>query len=143
MPEMQWKRICCPVDFSDTAEAALHVAVDLCRRFDAELTLLHVDPAGSGILKDTPSAPDQHLETWKDDAERLGAAHVATDRTRGEPALVIADYARAQGFDLIVMGTHGRTGRGHALVGSVAGSVIQRASCPVLTVSPSASVPRA
>jgi universal stress protein A len=135
MSEIQWKRVCCPVDFSDTSRAALGIAVDLCRRFHADLTLLHVESPGGGILQEPASTPDRQLESWRQEAEQLGAPRVATDRSPGQPALVIADYAKAQGFDLIVMGTHGRTGRDHALVGSVAESVIQRASCPVLTVN--------
>ena len=54
----------------------------------------------------------------------------------GEPAAEILEVARARGADLIVMGTHGRTGLEHALMGSIAERVVRRAHCPVLTVRP-------
>ena len=128
MPIIDWKKICCPVDVSDPSRAALEVAVDLCKRFDARLTLLHVDELSKG---DTFAS---ELAEWKADAGRKGLASVDTAHVAGDPQLTIADFARAYEIDLIVMGTHGRTGRDHSLCGSVAESVVRRAHCPVLTV---------
>ncbi len=128
MASADWKKICCPVDVSDPSRAALAVAVDLCKRFDAQLTLLHVDELAKG---DTFAA---ELSEWKAEAARRGLASVDTAHVAGEPQLTIADFARAYEIDLIVMGTHGRIGRDHALAGSVAESVVRRAHCPALTV---------
>lgn len=126
MNSIAWKKICCPVDFSPESRAALTVAADLCRRLGAELTLLHVgDPSAAGAAD--PSA------TWRQEAEATGV-RVLTATAAGDPKTAIAEYATAGGVDAIVMGTHGRTGRAHALVGSVAESTVRRARCPVMVV---------
>jgi universal stress protein A len=125
MNEIPWKKICCPVDLSEESRAALRVAADLCRRFGAELTLLHVDE-GAGV--------DGQLATWRREAEAAGAPRVATEETRGDPKTAIGEYANTGAFDLVVMGTHGRTGRTHALVGSVAENTVRQARCPVMVV---------
>ena len=122
MSEMEWKKVCCPVDFSDPSRAALRVAADMCQRFGAELTLLHVADAA-----ELPGC-DLKLREWGSGIS-LRTAHAV-----GDPQLAIVDFARQGGFQLIVMGTHGRTGRDHAFAGSVAESVVRRAACPVLTV---------
>jgi universal stress protein A len=125
MNSIAWKKICCPVDFSPESRAALRVAVDLCRRFGAELTLLHVEdpahPAGN-----QPAA-------WRSEVEAAGL-RVTTATTRGDPKAAIAAFADDSAFDAIVMGTHGRTGRAHSLVGSVAESTVRAARCPVMIV---------
>lgn len=127
MSDMEWKKVCCPVDFSEPSRAALRVATDMCQRFGAELTLLHV--------ADAAAAPgsDQELREWAGDVESAGIT-LRTAHAIGDPQLAIVDFARDGGFQLIIMGTHGRTGRDHAFAGSVAESVVRRASCPVLTV---------
>lgn len=126
MTEISWQRICCPVDYSERSRAALRVAVDLARRFGAELTLLHVEEAAH--------ADDAaKLEEWKGEALRAGARAV-TVVVGGDPQTVIAQYANDHGVDALVMGTHGRTGRAHALVGSVAETTVRRARCPVMVV---------
>jgi universal stress protein A len=132
MAELLWKKVFCPVDFSEESRAALRVAVDLSRRFGAELTLFHADAAGSGLQAST-SEPG-HLGAWKYEAERLGGERVGTSHASGEPATAIVDAAKAGGYDLIVMGTHGRTGRQASLIGSVAENVVRRSAVPVLTV---------
>jgi nucleotide-binding universal stress UspA family protein len=123
--QIGWKRLACPVDFSEESRAAFKVAVDLCRRFDASLTLLHVDEHG---------AADRELAAWKKDAEGLGVKSVEVAHTKGNPQTAIAEWLNGSGADLAVMGTHGRTGRAHALVGSTAESTVRRARCPVMVV---------
>jgi universal stress protein A len=124
--EIPWKKICCPIDLSEESRTALRVAADLCRRFGAALTLVHVDegghPAGNA------------LATWRKEAEAAGASLVTAEETSGDPKTVISEYANQRGFDLVVMGTHGRTGREHSLVGSVAENTVRRARCPVMVV---------
>jgi nucleotide-binding universal stress UspA family protein len=145
---LAWKKVLCPVDFSDNARAALGVAVDVCRQFDAALVLFHAYelpgytlPEGSVVsspkmLQDLSDRADEHLADWKRTAERMGAAHVTTEKGIGEPAFEIVELGREGAFDLIVMGTHGRTGLRHALLGSIAERVVRRAGCPVLSVHP-------
>jgi nucleotide-binding universal stress UspA family protein len=129
-----WKTLCCPVDFSEPARAALEVAVDLSVRLGSELTLLHVDAIGK-LAQELPSGePEAQLSAWKAEAERLGAQHVTTERVGGQAELAIVAHARRRGVDLIVMGTHGRTDREGMLSGSVAEGVVRNAACPVLTV---------
>lgn len=148
MPGADWKRICCPVDFSDASRAALEVAADLARRNGATLTLLHAYPipgytlpdgsvvASPNMMQELAAAAEQHLADWRAEAERLGAAGAKTEKVVGEPAREIVAWAGANGADLLVLGTHGRTGFEHALLGSVAERVVRKAACPVLTVRP-------
>jgi nucleotide-binding universal stress UspA family protein len=144
-----WKRICCPIDFSDASRAAMEVASDLARRLGAELILLHAYPipgytfpdgsvvASPKMMQDLADQAQRHLEDWRMEAERMvGAPRVSADKGVGEPAVEIVSFARNRGVDLLVLGTHGRTGLEHALMGSIAERVVRRAHCPVLTVRP-------
>jgi nucleotide-binding universal stress UspA family protein len=80
-------------------------------------------------------AAHAELEEWNDpDFEH--AKRVTRSVIRGTPFVEIVRYAREQNVDLIVMGTHGRTGLEHALIGSVTEKVVRKAPCPVLTVRP-------
>ncbi|HET9599280.1 MAG TPA: universal stress protein [Anaeromyxobacteraceae bacterium] len=132
MSELSWRKVFCPVDFSEESRAALRVAVDLARRFGAELTVFHAAAASSALQ--ASAADPGILDDWKRQAERLGAAGVSSAVASGEPADAIVQGAQAGGYDLVVMGTHGRTGRDHALIGSVAENVVRRCRVPVLVV---------
>ncbi len=149
MPTADWKRVCCPIDFSNASRAAMEVAADLVRRTGAELVLLHAYPipgytfpdgsvvASPKMMQELAEQAQRHLEEWRGEAERIvGAARVTAEKAIGEPAAEILAFARARGADLIVVGTHGRTGIEHALMGSIAERVVRRAHCPVLTVRP-------
>ncbi len=149
MPTADWKRICCPIDFSDASRAAMELAADLARRTSAELILLHAYPvpgytfpdgsvvASPKMMQELAEQAQRHLEEWRVEAERIvGAPRVTADRAVGEPAAEILSFASARGVELLVLGTHGRTGLEHALMGSVAERVVRRAHCPVLTVRP-------
>ncbi len=143
-----WKKVLCPIDFSDPSKAAMKVAVELVRHLDAELTLFHsyqlpgyTLPEGSVVaspkmLQDLADQAEAHLGEWRRQAEQMGAKRVGTEKGIGEPAIEIVELAKEGGFDLVVVGTHGRTGFRHALLGSVAERVVRRACCPVLTVHP-------
>jgi nucleotide-binding universal stress UspA family protein len=144
-----WRRICCPIDFSDASRAAMEVAADLARRFGAELVLLHAYPipgytfpdgsvvASPKMMQDLADQAQRHLEEWRVEAEKLvGAPRVFAEKGVGEPAAEIVSFAQGRGVDLLVLGTHGRTGIEHALMGSIAERVVRRAHCPVLTVRP-------
>jgi len=149
MAKADWKRICCPIDFSDASRAAMEIAADLARRFGAELVLLHAYPipgytfpdgsvvASPKMMQELADQAQRHLEEWRAEAERLsGNPRVLAEKAIGEPAAEIVSFARGRGVDLLVLGTHGRTGLEHALMGSIAERVVRRAHCPVLTVRP-------
>jgi nucleotide-binding universal stress UspA family protein len=149
MPNADWKKICCPIDFSDASRAAMEVAADLARRTGASLVLLHAYPipgytfpdgsvvASPKMMQELADQAEKHLDEWRREAERLlGAGRVSAEKVVGEPAAEIVSFARSAGAELVVVGTHGRTGLEHALMGSVAERVVRRAHCPVLTVRP-------
>ena len=147
-----FNRILVPVDFSAHSDLALRHATTLADRFGATVEVLHVveDPFVSGawstgvsvpnipeLLTDLVKAARAKLDDMKAAAASKGlrlTATVLTTVLTGEPADSISDYARTGEFDLIVMGTHGRRGVSHALIGSVAERVVRKAPCPVLTV---------
>ena len=131
-------RILVPTDFSAPAETAVAYGRKMADQFDAALHLLHIaeNPFLRAGFAD-PRSLDEAAARWLQD--RLSEA----DRRRGavtiveqsdEPASAILRYAKSNNIDLIVIGTHGRTGLARAALGSVAESVVRVAPCPVLTV---------
>jgi nucleotide-binding universal stress UspA family protein len=146
MAAFDFRRILCPVDFSEASMGALRAAAALASRSGGSLTLLHVDlvpgsaipeailPTPPELAADLSSPADRPLLEWKARAEKLGAPHVEAYRSVGRPAQEILALARRDAFDLVVLGTHGRKGLGHLLLGSVAEEVVRQAPCPVLTL---------
>jgi nucleotide-binding universal stress UspA family protein len=137
-----------PVDFSPHAEYAFTYATRLAERFGAKLALLYVvdDSFVTGgwsseiyvpnvpeLMENLIADADRRLATLKASAAALGLT-AETAVIRGRPAPAIVEHAKNGGFDLIVMGTHGRTGVSHVVMGSVAERVLRKAPCPVLTV---------
>ncbi len=151
MANADWKRILCPIDFSDASRAALETACELARRFDARLALFHAYPvpgytfpdgsfvASTKMMEELADQARRHLEEWKEVARTLGVPGAGMATAVGEPAHEILEHVKAKGIQLVVVGTHGRTGLQHALMGSVAERVVRRAPCPVLTVRPNPS----
>jgi nucleotide-binding universal stress UspA family protein len=143
---MNFDKILVPTDFSPSSEPALLFAVELARAVGASLTLLHVYnatpyeiPEGmpvSGIINIDGVIAEfrKQLEAAKSRAEQAGAARVDTTLLQGVAYAEITRLAEQRGYGLIVMGTHGRTGFAHMLLGSVAEKVVRKASCPVVTV---------
>jgi universal stress protein A len=143
-----FSRILVPTDFSPPSAAALDYARILAAKFGSSLQLLHVidDPTSeSAFVADgfAPSTTDIRRALMDQARTRLDRLMTPVDRTRyhaaadavfGPPAQAIIDFAGATGCGLIVMGTHGRTGLAHLLMGSVAEQVVRTAPCPVLTV---------
>ena len=141
-------KILVPVDFSPHAERAFCYATTLAHRLGATLSLVHVveDPFATGawsaeiyvpnvpeLLGNLISGAEGQLATLKESAAALGVI-ADTAVITGRPAHAIVEHAKDGGFDLIVMGTHGRTGLSHVLMGSVAERVVRKAPCPVLTM---------
>ena len=136
---MQLKHVLVPTDYSDTSEAALTYGRALASLFGADLTLLHV--TDNPFLRATVADPATlRAGEVKRLSDRLTPADREILRARAilevsdDPADEIVTYAKAADIDLIVMGTHGRRGAAHLLVGSVAERVVRTAPCPVLTV---------
>jgi universal stress protein A len=131
-----------PTDFSYASDAALGYARMLAARFGASLHLLHVVDEPGSWSEVYAAIPDIRDRLSADAARRLEAmaaclppALQATSAVVcGAPVPTIVKVAESQGADLIVMGTHGRRGMGHVLLGSVAERVVRLAPCPVLTV---------
>ncbi|HEU4729349.1 MAG TPA: universal stress protein [Kofleriaceae bacterium] len=143
---MTFKKILCPVDFSDGAREAMRVATELARASQAPLTLLYVWQAPvwateygmhwpSDAILEVQAVEDKKLAAFRAEALELGAPSVAAKLVRGNPWDEIVSAARDdRDIDLIVMGTHGRGGLERALIGSVAERVIRHAPCAVMVV---------
>ena len=152
---MTAQRFLVPVDCSEDANQALEYAIALARTLGARVILLHVmqSPPWGGVDMDVtlPHAYSQfiqHLEaevTHRMQAclERVTARGLEGEMAvvHGEPFQEILDTAKKQQVDLIIMGTHGRTGLQHVLMGSVAEKVVRLAPCPVLVVRQPTLVP--
>jgi universal stress protein A len=124
-------RILFPTDLSEASDGAGRTAVALARQYEADLTMLYVVPPV------TDPSPADRLGARA--AELAPGLAVKTEVLSGIPARKIAEYARRHRIDLIVVGSHGRTGVSRALLGSVAEAVVRRSPCPVLVVPAAAA----
>lgn len=130
------QRILCPVDFSEASTKALGYAQRLAGVAGTELVLLHAfDVPASLTYADIANPSDPAIRT-QFEALPLQAAGVRVTRVlhAGPAGEVICWLAEQRGCDLIVMGTHGRSGLTHLLLGGVAEYVMRHARCPVVTV---------
>ena len=135
------QKILVPVDGSPSSLAALSQAVNLAEDVGATIEVLHASAADRfEVGSSTPAAPGLEEQPVRDMEEAVLAARDALPgRVQlrfhvGDALEGILEIAKAERFDLIVMGTHGRVGRLHSLVGSVAEAVVRNSPCPVLTV---------
>lgn len=140
-------KILCPVDFSESSMHALDYAAAFARAHNAELLLLHVtqplvygiveDPGGLNLYQGLEESMQQAAQSKLEEVEknsREAGLEVKTMLILGTPFLEIIGVAKEKTVDLIVLGTHGRSGLSHVLMGSVAERVVRKAPCPVLTV---------
>jgi nucleotide-binding universal stress UspA family protein len=143
-------KILAATDFSDDSNYALEYAEELARRFSAEILVMHVDqPLSPVIVSDLSPGLDVGAMNRIAEEQRLMALRELdriTARLRdaglksrsllkvGAPFLEIVTAAHSDSADLIVLGTHGRSGLAHVLMGSVAERVVRKAHCPVLTI---------
>jgi nucleotide-binding universal stress UspA family protein len=143
-------RILAPVDFSPGSKAALDHALLFADRFGAKITVLHV--------WEVPQTLRPDLMVWLEGSDRQPVESILSRQTgeemqtflghlpaelrarleprseQGNPVRTILHIAEKENFDLLVLGTHGRTGLAHMVMGSVAERVVRQAPCPVLTV---------
>lgn len=145
---IQIKKILVPTDFSEFSLNAVNYAVELATRFEAEISLIYVlqdavalfpepgvaFPAPGNYLQELQESSQQALDRLRESLPSAMTIH--TVLRNGPPFVEIVRYAKEEKFDLIVIGTHGRSGLAHMLLGSVAEKVVRKAGCPVLTVRP-------
>jgi nucleotide-binding universal stress UspA family protein len=149
---MDIRRILVPCDFSEYAEKALTWALELAERWRSRVLLLHVIPRPSyppmlmgsyfDVAQFEASLQAEAEARAKEIVARAGnkAVQIETQVIIGEPFSDICRMAEDEKVDLIVMGSHGRTGLRHVLLGSVAERVVRHAPCPVLVVGKKAPV---
>jgi nucleotide-binding universal stress UspA family protein len=141
------RRILCPVDFSDHSRRALDHAIAIARWYESTVTALHVFSSapvaafGPGPVIFEPIVltlgdRDQLLADTKAFAEAEGAPGIAIEAVvrEGSTAREILEQAASMKADLLVIGTHGRSGVERLVLGSVAEKVLRKAGCPVMTV---------
>jgi len=139
------KKIMVPVDFSECSDVAMQYAAMLARRLNASVFLVHVIQPFTYGMTETFNLVDHYtalktiagplLDQARKKLSKQGVS-VETDLLSGPAHHEILKKAGRAKADLIVMGTHGRTGVEHFLMGSVAEKVVRLSSCPVLTVRP-------
>lgn len=144
-----YKQILVPTDFSEGVTPAIDAAVELRRAFGGTITLLHVVESpvpyegygfASNLIPDLVNAAERSMGLARTELQRrIDPDGSSSDLVfglveLGAPAQHIVARAEAGPYDLVVMGTHGRTGVSHLFIGSVAERVVRSARCPVLTV---------
>ena len=130
---LKLNRILVPVDFSDSSKNVLQYAVLFAKQFGASIALLHVLalPSATDDLYEDETA--HKLKAWADEFVPH-TIPVQTQTRRGAEAIEIVNEAKRLKAGLMIVSTHGRTGRAHALAGSLAENLVQLAPCPVLVV---------
>lgn len=142
---MPWKKILCPVDFSEGSRRSVEEAAKVAIESNAELVLVNVLAWPTYFLVEPIALPpkfeaqvvtaaEEGLAAWKLDVLKQGVTKVSTHVLRGDAAHEIVELAKREGCDLVIIGTHGRTGIRHVVLGSVAEKVVRHAACQVLVV---------
>ncbi len=146
-----FNKILSATDFSEDSNLAIAYAEEIARRFSGELIVLHVDQPLPPVMVSPDMGPvmdvgamtriaeEQRMLAQKELDKIVNRLRDSGLKARsllkvGSPFLEVIHTAQNEGADLIVMGTHGRTGLAHVLMGSVAERVVQKAPCPVLTI---------
>ena len=143
---MNIKRILCPCDFSDFCDATNEYASTMAKANNAKIVYIHV------AQPEIPYASYAYVNVEREEKEALEQLHElkpTIDGIEAEyvvkfgiPSQQIVEYANENDIDLIVIGTHGRTGIMRVLMGSVAEAVVRKAECPVMAIKPWANVPQ-
>ncbi len=143
---MQIKTILFPTDFSNGARAAMDHAISLAKDYNAKLILLYViqdisiaewyipsSISVTDLVEDMQKSAWNEMEKWNAEVAAQ-VKDVEKMVVRGVPFVEIIKTAKSKNVDMIVIGTHGRTGIDHMLFGSTAEKVVRKSPCPVLTV---------
>ena len=143
---MKVSKILAPVDFSEGSRIAVEYAVALAKALNSNVTLFHAREMPGSMNSIVPGADNeldagneraaamQRLDAMRAEVQKETDVDIRVAVQRGSPVKEIVSYSLSGGFDMIVMGTHGRTGLKRVVMGSVAEAVVRRALCPVLTV---------
>lgn len=142
--KIAFKRVLCPLDFSDFAKAGMLRAQELCKQFDATLVLAHaIDTRMEYPVLEPGVVAHDHAAREKDAGDYLNevaneveAVPCETKIVAGNPHVALLKLIEEENIDLVVMTTHGYRGLTHLLMGSVTERVVQRAQAPVLTIHP-------
>jgi nucleotide-binding universal stress UspA family protein len=136
-----YDRILAPTDGSDGTRAAVEHAIDLATTYDAALHTIYVVDTNVGLDSSIPGTLDALEEAGENAidavirrAEAAGVDTIEGVVARGTPHRAVLDYVDEHDVDLVVMGTHGRTGLDRYLLGSVTERVVRLSDAPVLTV---------
>lgn len=140
---MNIQKILVPHDFSEHSRHALDWALALAEKWQASVELMHVvhilppvvdipNDMYADVERDQLATAQQHLEAIHTNKTSDSSVTIGIHVQRGVPFQAICEYAEKQHADLIVMGSHGRTGLSHVFLGSVAERVMRHAPCPVL-----------
>ena len=147
---MQIQRILVPVDYSSCSRAALRLAAALAQRFQASLDVVHVwdrpsyvsdvvmtrtEPiSGKSLIRMIQENAQRDLDEFLSTADLPTGTVIAGRLLSGDPASALVQELKPEKCDLVVIGTHGRTGLAHVLLGSVAEKLLRLSPVPVLTV---------
>jgi len=143
-------KILVPVDFSEYTDDILRCAAEIARKFGSSVHLLHVIPnmdyftpyesfmAAENMVEVQKSIEGEVEKDLQEVADKLTDVPLTKIVRTGVAWAEVTDYVRTEGIELVVMGTHGRGGIEHILIGSVAEKVIRKSPCPVLTIRPTA-----
>ena len=129
-----------PTDFSEASKAAFDIAASLARDYDAKLIVAHISPlpeiayTEGGVMEAGPALQEGLRGRLQEIRPADSGVRVEHRLVEGDAAEEILRLAKAEHCDVIVLGTHGRTGLNRVLMGSVAEEVSRHAECPVLTV---------
>lgn len=142
-----FEKILVPVDFSDYTDQILNAALEISRKFNSEIHLLHVIPTMDYLtpyesflaldnLVEVQKQIEQDVEQDLEKVSQTLPMSVTKAIRTGVAFIEIIDYVKTQNIGLVIMATHGRGALEHILMGGVAEKVVRRATCPVLTIRP-------
>ena len=143
-----FRKILVPLDFSEHTDEIINAAAQIAQKFGSTIHLLHVIPnmdyftpyesflSGENLVNIQREIEREVGKDMEAVAEKIKDIPVAKAIHTGVAVLEIVDYVRTEKIDLVVMGTHGRGGLEHILIGSVAEKVVRKSPCPVLTIRP-------
>ncbi|OPX99196.1 MAG: hypothetical protein A4E62_02331 [Syntrophorhabdus sp. PtaU1.Bin002] len=142
-----FKKVLCAVDFSEFTNQIVAYASEVAKRFDSELHLIHIipnlnyfTPYESFLTPENLVAIERNIEgeVEKDFDKIIKKLDMPVKKAikTGVTFVEIIDYIKTEDIDLVVIGTHGRSGIEHILIGSVAEKVVRKSPCPVLTIRP-------
>lgn len=149
---LEIKNILCPIDFSESSQPALKYAVAIARRFGAKVCILYVSDVDDFNYDDQTLVEDEEFNEAKAKEKKTklinsipedirNQIEIETKILTGVPYEEIVDFSIESGVDLIVMGTHGRTGLKHVIMGSISEKVVGKSPCPVLLIKHDYPIP--